>query len=66
VTSDDRLRIDRHLARRGNWHHNIASGGTAVVTRARDLGICSRSPVALPELSDYLRMAANELERAQR
>ncbi|HEY3086811.1 MAG TPA: hypothetical protein VGJ59_01960 [Jatrophihabitantaceae bacterium] len=39
---------------------------SAMVTRASDFSICSKSAAAFRELSDYLRMAADELERGQR
>ena len=45
---------------------NKVNRALAVVTRLRDLSIASASPVALRELSDFLRMAADELERQQR
>ena len=39
---------------------------SAMVTRARDFSICSKSAAALRELSDYLQVAADELECGQR
>lgn len=47
-------------------YSHTATPTAATVTRSRDFSIHSRSLAALRELSDYLRMAADELDQQRR